>query len=169
MTKRTSTKMKCGTPKNEAVWKMGFPTKTSPKAEFVHFWSNLSDRKHDLGPQKVAFRKGNPLTSGKSRLLKYDSIWRDPSITSHSLRFLRISSVWIWCHQISQIWHGSIFWSLPSRQAAEWGWNCVGVISSLVNVWLAVGDLSNIDTWRLKLFWLIEGHDFGCRLFATPS
>ena len=26
---------------------------------------------HDLGPQKVAFWKGNPLISGKSRLVKY--------------------------------------------------------------------------------------------------
>ena len=33
---------------------------------------------HDLGPQKVAFRKGNPLISGKSRLVKYYSIWLDP-------------------------------------------------------------------------------------------
>ena len=30
---------------------------------------------HDLGPQKVAFWKGNPLISGKSRLVEYDQIW----------------------------------------------------------------------------------------------
>ena len=33
---------------------------------------------HDLGPQKVAFWKGNgTLISGKSRLVKYYSIWPD--------------------------------------------------------------------------------------------
>ena len=32
---------------------------------------------HDLGPQKVAFWKGNPLISGKSRLVKYIIIWPD--------------------------------------------------------------------------------------------
>ena len=31
---------------------------------------------HDLGPQKVAFWKGNPLISGKSRLVKYYNLAR---------------------------------------------------------------------------------------------
>ena len=32
---------------------------------------------HDLGTQKVAFRRGISLISGKSRLVKYDFIWPD--------------------------------------------------------------------------------------------
>ena len=39
---------------------------------------------HELGPQKVAFWKGNPRLfqdiSGKSRLVKYYSIWADYSL-----------------------------------------------------------------------------------------
>ena len=31
---------------------------------------------HDLGPQKVAFWKGNPFISEKSRLVKYDNLAR---------------------------------------------------------------------------------------------
>ena len=31
---------------------------------------------HDLGPQNVAFWKGNPLISGKSRLVKYCNLVR---------------------------------------------------------------------------------------------
>ena len=35
---------------------------------------------HDLTPILLAFWKGNPLISGKSRLVKYYSIWPDPFI-----------------------------------------------------------------------------------------
>ena len=34
-------------------------------------WSNLSDRKHDLGPQEVAKEGKSPAISGKSRLVKH--------------------------------------------------------------------------------------------------
>ena len=36
-----------------------------------YLWANYSDRKHEFSPQKVAIRKGNPIISGKSRLVKY--------------------------------------------------------------------------------------------------
>ena len=43
----------------------------------ISFWSNYSDLTRPISPKKVAFWKGNPLISGKSRLVKYDSIWPD--------------------------------------------------------------------------------------------
>ena len=40
------------------------------------FHENKRDQKHNLDPQKVAFGKGNPLISAKSRLVKYDNLVR---------------------------------------------------------------------------------------------
>ena len=42
----------------------------------ILFWSNYSDLTRP-GPPKWWFSKGNPLISGKSRLVKYYSIWPD--------------------------------------------------------------------------------------------
>ena len=40
-------------------------------------WSNFIATSHDrTGPQKVGKRKGHPLISGKSRLVKYDNLAR---------------------------------------------------------------------------------------------
>ena len=41
-------------------------------------WSNYSDLTQPICPQKVAFWKGNPLISGKSRLVKYYNLARYP-------------------------------------------------------------------------------------------
>ena len=43
---------------------------------------------HDLGPQKVAFWKGNPrLFQGKSRFAKYYMIWPDKNYKPPRLHF----------------------------------------------------------------------------------
>ncbi len=46
-----------------------------PNEGYIYLWSNYSDWKHGsrFTPQKVAFWKGNPIISGKSRLVKYYS------------------------------------------------------------------------------------------------
>ena len=42
----------------------------------LHYSGQIIATSHDLGPQNVAFWKGNPIISGKS-LVKYDFIWPD--------------------------------------------------------------------------------------------
>ena len=44
---------------------------------------------HDLGPQKVAFWKGNPLISAKSRLVKYYNLARLVGPSSFFVQFGR--------------------------------------------------------------------------------
>ena len=56
---------------DEHIFQMGWEKTTN----YIYFWSNYSDltRPHP----KWWFSKGNPLISGKSRLVKYYSIWPD--------------------------------------------------------------------------------------------
>ena len=56
----------------------------------VFFWNSiisgqiLAGPSHHLDPQNVAFWKGIPKFSGKSRLVKYYSIWPDCSLGEYS-------------------------------------------------------------------------------------
>ena len=51
---------------NEIEWPSG-----SSIEKHIGIWSNYSDLKHDQNPQMVVKSKGNPLISGKPRLVKY--------------------------------------------------------------------------------------------------
>ena len=57
------------------LWRKDSDSK-HPNPDAPCIWSNSLATSHDLGPQKVAFRKGNPLISGKSKLVKYYNLTR---------------------------------------------------------------------------------------------
>ena len=57
---------------NEIEWPSG-----SSIEKHIGIWSNYSDLKHDQNPQMVVKSKGNPLISGKPRLVKYNNLPKD--------------------------------------------------------------------------------------------
>ena len=48
---------------------------------------------HEFSPRKVAFWKGDPLISGKSRLVKYYSIWPDRMVVESSINALLLGKM----------------------------------------------------------------------------
>ena len=56
-------------------------------------WSNYSDRKHEFSPQMVAKSKGNPLISGKPRLVKYYNLAR-MDLTNFSTQGVQMFFFW---------------------------------------------------------------------------
>ena len=122
------------------------------------FWSNYSDLTRPIFP-KWWFSKGNPLISGKSRLVKYYNLAR---ILSLSFFCLGVG----WCCSLFQRVFGWQCWFCRFEdweRSYMWCWKIIDIVD-IVWVWLPSRKSEHMTVYRNPRSWTCNSpthsHDF---------
>ena len=111
-------------------------------------WSNYSDLTRDFTPNGCLVREMGPLISGKSRLVKYDSIWPDQSIMWWSFLLM----IWIDLLSAWMIWFVQLFGGYVNLEAQIVDPTPLFTFTSKNNEYTSCVYIIMIQSWNLGFF-----------------